>query len=284
MSKPSKNKKGEPIDPDELSRRLQTYLTQQKMRVEERKQRAAYKAAHGHSPPNGRYSSTKKHNTQNLQPVAQPEESKESKSRPNSFGAEKENNGYHHVPSQAATQFQRTTTQDPLRSIHALSQPAVQYHLEQVKVPDTTNRASMQVINNLQAERAAIRNRNQFQLTKSMEEVNLIDDARGVHGPEYEKMRRSFLAEDDETPVLAQRPKSKIVLDMSGRDKWAQEDEKTKEAVIKRKPSSWIMLRKKSFRVDKDEAVSGVGGPLSPSSSEGKSAKNFLSRFKRHGS
>lgn len=274
MNKPPKSKKGGPIDPEELSRRLQTYLTQQKMRVEERKQRAAYRAAHGQSPPDG------KHVSKNPPPAAQPPA--QSKSRPDSFGAEKDNNGYHHVPSQAATQFARTTTPDPMRTIHALSQPAVQCHLEQIKIGDGTGTGvgTMQAINNARAERAALRTRNQFQLTKSMEEVNLIDEKRGIHGPEYQKFRKSLL-EDEEDSVQPQRPRSKVVLDMSGRDNWAQEDEKTKDPVVKRKPSSWIMLGKKPPKNERDEAVSGVGGPLSPPP-DGKSSKNFLARFKRH--
>ena len=271
MAKPTRSKKGDPIDPDELTRRLQTYLTQQKMRVEERKQRTAQKAALGHSPSNGR------HISKNPPPAAQPPAVK---SRPDSYGSsEKENIGYRHVPSQAATQFARTTTPDPRRTIHALSQPAVQCHLEQVKVGDGN---TIQAINSARAERAALRQRNQFQMTESMEAVNLIDEARGIHGPEYQKFRKSLLMEDEDAFTRPQRPRSKVVLDMSGRDNWAQEDEKTKETVVRRKPSSWILLGRKSSRSnERDEAVSGVGGPLSPSHHDGKT-KNLFARFKRN--
>lgn len=272
MAKPTRSKKGDPIDPEELSRRLQTYLTQQKMRVEERKQRAAYKAAHGHSPPDG------KHISKNPPPAAQPPAHVQTKSRPDSFGAEKEN-VYHHVPSQAATQFARTTTPDPKRAIHALSQPAVQCHLEQIKVVEGNGTNPMQAINSANAERAALRQRNHFQMTESTEAVNLIDEARGVHGPEYQRFRKSLLVEDKDS-FRPQRPRSKVILDMSGRDNWAQEDEKAKETVVRRKPSSWILLGKKSSRnSEKDEAVSGVGGPLSPPP-DGRT-KNLFARFKR---
>lgn len=274
MERKSK-KQGDPVDPDELARRLETYLTQSKMWAEDRRQKAQLRA--------------KRASAQN------DEKKRQGGSRPIST-----DNAYRHVPREAASAFARTATSEPMRNVHGLSQPAVKQHLEQIRVSNP-GASKMQVINHAMNQQQMLRQRNQFQQTRAMEDADEIDEVRGV----YKSQSKSFmdhisgnrnasrplstgdgLYEDRDALLAKARRKSRtMALDMSGRGNWTQDDEVSdskKDAVVKRKPSSWILLGRKSPKPEKDEAVSGVGGSASPPDLKHQKS-SFLARFKhRH--
>lgn len=288
-------KQGEPFDPEDLTRRLQAYLAEQKIRAERRRIYRAQQAA-----------------------LAAAAASNEESNHPGSLdvGAAGHENGYHHVPTVAASAFSRTTTPNPLRQIHALSQPAVKTHLEQIQ-PEHSNSKGLkktQAIDQAMAEREMLRQRNQFQRTQSMENAAEIDGYRGVFKPQ----QRSFVPDHSHLAVRQERKGARPLstgdvvdekegssageklrrkskpngFDMSERNNWTQEEhvemvkqkEKEKSSPsMRKKPSSWILLGKRSPKSDKDKDDAGAALNEVTSPTEGRFSKSgFLARFKRH--
>ena len=291
-------KPGQPFDPEELSRLLQSHLATQKVRAEQRRSARAAKA---------------------LADFAADERAAAAASKNASPSQE---NGYHHVPKVAAAAFARTATPDPLRKTHKLSQPALKSQMEQLAIDESTSPAvktlkSPQALDQAIAEREALRKRNQFQDDPVMEAAAEVDAYREVYKP----TQRSFMGEfsqllpghdkktqrplstgdvlEDGGPLTLTRTtkrKSKPnAFDMSERNNWTQPDQpqvepksakKEAATTVRRKPSSWILLGRRSPKLDKekDEAVAGIGeaGSPPPEGSRSTKAASFLARFKRH--
>ena len=263
-------KEGEPFDPEELSLRLSAHIAEQKLKTQLRREARATKAA-----------------------TAQ------------------KTSVYHHVPKVAAADFERTTTPDGMRHIHKLSQPAAKAHLEHLKLDDgvhgsvVTNLQRTQALDQAVLEKEMLRNRNQFQWDRVMEQAAEADMDRDLFKPTqrtfnefahlkgtHEKHGPRPLSTGDmftEQEEVQTRTKPKVAHDANDhRNDWAQRDDdmesrkKDKSSQpLKKKESSWILLgRKEKSPKDKDEAVAGIGGLGSPP--DGGRKANFLARFKRH--
>lgn len=267
-----KNKQGEQFDPEELSRRLTAHLAEQKMKAEQRREARAAKAA-----------------------------------------STEQNVAYHHVPTVAAAAFERTTTPSGMknRPVHKASQSVLKAHLGLVQ-EDVLPGNPLTVLQETQAkdqamiERELVRNRNQFQWTRDMEEAVEIDEERDLYKapqrtfPEFAHLRSSNSVRkthrtastgdvfSDDIPALPkarQKPKFDTTKD---RNDWVQRDKENdgrrskEEGVtpyLRKKKSIWVLGRKeKSSRQDKDEEAAGIGIFGSPPDKK----LSFLARFKRH--
>ena len=284
-----KVKQGEPFDPEDLSRRLQAHLVEQKLRAERRRDARAAKAAQE----------------------------------------------YHHVPTVAAAQFERTTTPDVMRQISKLGQPAVKAHLETLAIDDLVSNYPTLTLKRSQAmdqaiiDRDFLRTKNQLHWDHVMEEAAEVEAYRDVYRApqrtfvnEFSHLRLKqekkkerpmstgdILSSEDDNNNAAKKAKrrSKVpVLDMTERNNWAQQDdqvevrarkerekekekekekerEKEKEkdtTAVRRKPSSWILLGKRSSPKAEREEKSAILDPGSPPPDSKKAS--FLARFKRH--
>ncbi|TVY85244.1 hypothetical protein LSUE1_G000129 [Lachnellula suecica] len=259
-------KQGEPFDPEELSRRLTAHLAEQKIKAERRREARAAKAA-----------------------------------------AAQQNGVYHHVPKVAAMAFERTTTPDTMRQVHKLAVPGLKTHLELLQEEEFSRHPASklqetQAKDQAMIERELLRNRNQFQWTREMEEAVEVDIKRDLYKPpqrtfikEFEHLRGTKAANaprpmstgdvfsDEEVPI-SPKAKQKPVYDGNDRNDWAQradggESRKWASPFLRKKDSIWILGRKeKSNRQDKDETVvTGIGNFGSPPNKKGR----FLARFKR---
>jgi hypothetical protein len=270
-------KQGEPLDPEELSRRLAAHLAEQKLKAERRRDAKAAKAA--------------------------------------AAALAQQSTIYHHVPKVAAADFARTTTPDVMRQVHKLSQPVLKQQLEPLNLEDFGHRITSlqkaQAMDQAVIERDLLRNRNQFQWNHDMEEAAEADMERGVYKPpqrtfasEFAHLKSrhdrgtqrplstgDFFWEEDEVQVPAKsRPKPVPAYD--GRNDWAQREDSQKERrkvkeiaspFLKKKDSIWILKgrKEKVGKQDKDEALMiGNSGPSSEGNRTGRIS--FLARFKRH--
>lgn len=267
-------KPGEPFDPEDLSRRLTAHLAEQKLKSERRREARAAKAA-----------------------------------------AVQQNGGYHHVPKVAALAFERTATpSDTTRQIHKLSQVVLKPHLDLLHedlVPGhgVTNLQETKARDQAMVEKELLRNRNQFQWTRDMEEAVDVDLGRDLYKPQQRtfnipefahlmgkkappKAPRPLSMGDvlsrDEVQ-LAPRPRTKLAFDAMDRTDWVQRDgevESRKQKkdwatpFLRRRDSIWILgsRKEKNTKQNKDEAVASIGNFDSPPDKKG----TFLARFKRH--
>jgi len=273
-------KKGEPFDPDDLTRRLTAHLLEQKAKQERRRAARASQDAAALQQAGGAI--------------------------------------YHHVPKVAAAAFERTTTPEAMRQVHKLSQPVVRQLEESEERKGATSEGGFvsslqkrQALDQAVLERERLRNRNQWQRGNKMEEAAEVDADRDV----FKKPTRTFsefphLAtmggrggghgerplstgdvccdEQDQDGAALTKPRTKVVI--QGRNDWEQLDDERdgkrtimERAGLRKMDSIWTLKGKKekaAGRRDKDEAVAGVGNSDSPPQSENKSRKNsFLARF-----
>lgn len=290
-------KQGEPFDPEELSRRLQTHLVNQKLRAEQRRKARDAKAAADLAAE------------QRVVPVAP------------KYASPGQENVYHHIPKVAASAFARTATPDPMRQFHKLSQP-VRAQMDQLTLEESNGQAQTlkktQAMDQAVAERENLRNRNQFQRDQAMEVAAEMDVYRDVYKPPQRTFMSDFshlipgqdkktqrpmstgdmLDHDDPftTTTKTKRKSKPNGFDMTERNNWAQQDEpesksskkeKDKETTsVRRKPSSWILLGRRSPKLEKekekDEAVAGIGETGSPPDGSKSTKSSFLARFRRH--
>jgi hypothetical protein len=288
-----KVKQGEPFDPEDLSRRLQAHLVEQKLKAERRRDARATKSA----------AAAQENVDHHVPKVA----------------AAAQENVYHHVPKVAAAAFERTTTPDAMRQVHKLAQPAIKAHLELLTIDDAvpgqavTSLKRTQAMDQAVVERDLLRTRNQFQWDHTMEEAAEVDVYRDVYKPpqrtfinEFSHLRirqekknprplstGDILSEEDEAHATtkAKRKSKPSGYDMTERNNWAQRDEgaenksskKEKEAlIVRKKPSSWILLGKRSPKLDKGDAVAVIRNTGSPPDGNKSAKASFLARFKRH--
>lgn len=119
---------------------------------------------------------------------------------------------YHHIPQVAALSFENTATQEKLRQVHKLSEPALR-NLGYLTVDEgvgegiggigsgyayqkpTTVLQKAQVMDHATAEKTRIRNRNQYQWTSALERAAELDAERDV----YRCPRRTF---NSDVPVV----------------------------------------------------------------------------------
>jgi len=209
------------FDPEELSRRLYLVLAEQKEHAERKRKAREASTSTGYNKPSsssnrrrdgagrrdgGQASSSTGSHTQHQQPATTDLISElkrcslnkrrgsklglnttsltQSGSDPNSASAGEAGaspSEYHHVPSQAARQFARTTTVDVMRDsnqIHTLSKRALKYHLEAGRTTKqgggetAVNPAELaKVLRYNLAQRDKALERNQFQHSRALEEA-----------------------------------------------------------------------------------------------------------------
>ncbi|KAK4233239.1 hypothetical protein C8A03DRAFT_19647 [Achaetomium macrosporum] len=190
------------FDPDELTRRLYVVLAEQRLQAE-RQQRA--RGERSGRRDGTRHRDGARPGREKQQKPAEPtadlitelRRTESAKSKPSHTAlaasapaAANQASQYRHVPSQAASQFVRTTTVDNIRNsdlIHKLSKRALKFHLEGPRTvrppqegggggettvaPAELSRALQQT----QAQRDKILDRNQFQRTRILEEAAQLD-------------------------------------------------------------------------------------------------------------
>lgn len=231
--------------------------------------------------------------------------------RNTSYTADHQDVSYHHIPLVAASAFERTATSGQA-NFHKASQLTLKTHQDGPYInPQATNLQKTQALDQAAIERALLRNRNQFQWTREMEQAAEVDSDRGVYKPvrrtfnlEFSHLRKprdkeverpmstgDVWDEEQHIPIQA-RPRPKPTFE--GRNDWAQQDDvisrgktlvKEKSMFLRRTESIWLMKGKKDriniIRQDKNEveACSGDLGSPTDGSKGGKSS--FLARFKR---
>jgi hypothetical protein len=264
-------KKGEPFDPEDLSRRLTAHLAEQKLKAERRHARAKAAAAqqiYHHVP---------KVAAADFERTATPVD---------------------------------TMRQVHKLSQPALKQRLENLSLDDPN-PQATSLHRTQALDQAVVERDLLRNRNQFQWTHDMEEAAEVDMDRDVyklpqrtfHSEIARKSRHEkalstgalFSDEDEPTVNTDKKPKPKPKPIFDGRNDWAQreEDHHNRKGVVKeqsnpalkKKDSIWLLgsrKEKSSKKQNKEEASTG-SGEFGSSPDGIKGAKlGFLARFKRH--
>jgi hypothetical protein len=218
---------------------------------------------------------------------------------------------YHHVPTVAAADFERTMTPNVLRSVPKLARPVSRAHMEVRKVEGAgaaqpTSLKKPQAKDQGILERQPLSNRNQIPRTHGSEEVGEVDKERNVHKlpqrtfPEFNQLEpmscrsgpRPMSTGDvlwREELLAASRkpkPKSRLIHERSGRHDWTQRDdevdrknEQKLSSQSRKKDSSWIMLGMKSAK--HESGIDNADISTSDTSSS-KSRGGFLARFKRH--
>lgn len=266
-------KQGEPFDPEELSRRLTAHLAEQKIKAERRRDANAAKA------------------------VTAPQ-----------------NAVYHHVPKMAAAAFERTTTPDnTLRPMHKASHSILKATLELVheengpRPPNTgfPTLKETQAKDQAMIERELLRNRNQFQWDRVMEEAVDIDIARDLYKPpqrtfeEFAHLRGTKthknprplstgdVFSDKEVDLKPKAKPKQLYEPAKDRNDWAQRDDdkasrnykkEWASPFLRKKESIWILGRKDKSPKQEVSPVAILADSGSPPDKKGR----FLARFKRH--
>lgn len=201
------------LDPDELTRRLYMVLAEQKAHAERRQR--AHKGGLRPASNTRHRDSTKPAREGRPQP-AEPRadlitelrrsESAKTKPVPDAQGTE-----YHHVPSQAAKQFTRTTTVDNMRDsdlVHKLSKRALKFHLQGSKTGRSTTKSGANdknssgatdvapaeltsALQQTQAQHSKHLERNQFQRTRILDDAARLDHGR----QQLQQQQHTFEAE-----------------------------------------------------------------------------------------
>jgi hypothetical protein len=274
--KKQQHKKGEPFDPEELTRRLTAHLAEQKLKAKLRQDARAAKAA--------AQQSLVYHHVPKVAALA--------------F---------------ARTTTPDTTRQIHKLSQPVLKQHLEHLSLDDYGVHQTCLQRT-QALDYATVERDMLRNRNQFQWNHDMKEAAEVDLDRGVYklpqrsfDSEYAHLKKgheegaqrtlstedTFWEEDQSSaPVpLVTKTSSKPIFD--GRNDWAQQEEidgnigrmgKEKASPFLRKRDSiWILKgrKDKSGKLEKDDPVSVVGNSQSPPDISKTGRGSFLARFKR---
>ncbi|KAK4142956.1 uncharacterized protein C8A04DRAFT_37833 [Dichotomopilus funicola] len=224
--KPSSRVPEGQVDPEELSRRLYVVLAEQKA-LAERKRRhrgevPARKDVVAH------LTSSRRREAARTKPAEPPTDSATdlgktvsatSRNAPRTGGeatvpAAAQQEPYHHVPQEAAKQFTRTTTVDNMRDsslVHKLSKNALKFHLDggrQARPAGNTNNTNpntnpqeppaaiapaelTRALQQTQAERERLLDRNQFQRTSALEDAARQDQ----HAPPAPKQQHTFQGE-----------------------------------------------------------------------------------------
>ncbi|ATZ57324.1 hypothetical protein BCIN_14g04740 [Botrytis cinerea B05.10] len=194
----TRSKKGAPLDPYDLSRRLRAHLAQQKALAEHRR---------------ASLSSTS-------------------------------TDPYHHTPQVAALSFEHTATAEKLRNVHKLSEPALK-NLGYMTIdagggglggcgsgyayqkPGTLLQKT-QIYDHVTADKAKVRNRNQYQWTSALERAAELDAERDV----YRCPRRTF---NSDVPVVHKSRAGMRPMSMGDYLPWEEKEEREVKEVKREK-------------------------------------------------
>lgn len=193
-SSQSKSKRDQPVDAEELSRRLSAHIASQEPSTAPRRHRSSRR-------------------TRPFSTSGAPEPPDQNQTQ-----------SYHHIPVQAALSFARTATPNPRRIVHRLSVPVLREHL-QARADAAAYAGSVQRARELdlaRMERQARSERNAFQWGKEMEGIVERDEIRGV----YSLPRRAFGgAESKDGEGEGEGERAVPVEGFEGRGDWAQREE-----------------------------------------------------------
>ncbi|TGO20123.1 hypothetical protein BTUL_0001g01340 [Botrytis tulipae] len=200
----TRSKKGAPLDPDDLSRRLRAHLAQQKALADHRRSARS-------STSTSTYTST---------------------------------DPYHHIPQVAALSFEHTATAEKLRNVHKLSQPALKslgyMTIDEggdglggcgsgyVYQKPSTLLQNTQIDDHAMGDRTRLRNRNQYQWTAALERAAELDAERDV----YRCPRRTF---HSDVPVVHKSRAVMRPMSMGDYLSWEEKEEKEVKEVKREK-------------------------------------------------
>ncbi|KAE9375436.1 hypothetical protein N431DRAFT_200845 [Stipitochalara longipes BDJ] len=272
-------KQGEPFDPEELSRRLNAHLAEQKLKAERRREARAAKAALAqadvvyHHVPAVAAAAFERTTTPDIRRQS------------------------HKLASVGVkSHLEKLSLEDP--------------HPEY----PTTNLKKTQAMDQAILERQILLNRNQFQWTHELEEAAEADMEREIYRPPQRTFQSEFahltsahkrsnsrpLSTGDLWEKLeAQSPppprKSKpapIAQIAKDRHDWVERDEEieiTKKKdhsrtspFLRKMESTWMLGKREKIKQDRDEAGAGLGDHGSPPDGAKGIRGSFLARFKRH--
>lgn len=267
-------KKGEPFDPEELSKRLSAHLAEQKLKSEKRRAARLAKAIgdeqYGVFVPKVAAAAFHRTTTPDVM-------------------------RHIHRLSQPALkqQLERLSVDDP--------------------TPQITSLQRTQAFDRAVIERDILRNRNQFQWNHDMEEAAEVDIERDVNRAPQRTFKSEFaylrsrhekgterplstgdiFSEEDEPPTTT-KTKLRSKAAFNGRNDWAQREDgvdsggksvKDKSnSFLRKKDSIWMLKSRKEKRgkQEDNDTVEVFGDSRSPSDGSKSARSSFLGRFKRH--
>ncbi|KAK0107312.1 hypothetical protein ONS95_004008 [Cadophora gregata] len=264
-----KIKKGEPFDPEELSRRLTEHLTEQKLKAEQRREARALKAAalaqqnvYHHVPAVAALAFERTTTPEAMRQV--------------------------HKLSKPVIKAQ-------------LERPSLE---EAAPRQPFTNLQRTQAMDQANLEREMLRNRNQFQWDHDMEEAAHADIERDLYRPPQRTFTSEFahlrgrhkkgaprplstgdVCWDEDLPHIPTKSQVPLKPQNDGHDRhdWAQREEvgeiRKKERTspfLRKMESSWILMGKKD-KISPKQDIGNLG-----SLPDGHRKANFLALFKRH--
>ncbi|RFU34155.1 hypothetical protein B7463_g2141, partial [Scytalidium lignicola] len=275
-------KKGEPFDPEELSRRLEAYLAEQKKQAE-RRRRAREAAA----------VTTAQQNHSNYVPKV----AAAAFARTTTPDVMRQ---IHKLSKPALKQHTEALNNDDMASTHPV-----------------TNLQKHQALDQAAVEQTILSNRNQFQWNHDMEEAAEVDADRDVYKPPQRTFESDFSylksfqrnhaaprplstgnviwEEDDYSDSnIKSRHKHLDMKDMKGRNDWAQEEEPEADSrrivralvspLLRKRDSIWILKsrKEKPLRTEKEDGSKQTDGHGSPPDGTKLGKGSFFTRFKRH--
>jgi len=273
-------KQGEPFDPEELSRRLNAHLAEQKIRAERRREARAARAALVQA--NVVYHHVPTVAAAAFERTTTPDVRRQS----------------HKFPSMGIkSHLEKLSLEDP-----PLEYPV-------------TSLQKTQAIDQAILERQILLNRNQFQWTHELEEAAEADMEREIYKPPQRTFQLEFAhltsghkrrssrplstgdlwekTEAQSSPPPPGKSKPKPLLPVAkDRPDWAERDAETETAkknlhsrtspFLRKMESTWMLGKREKVKPDRDEAVAGIGDHGSPPDGNKGIRGSFLARFKRH--
>ncbi|CAG8954828.1 hypothetical protein HYFRA_00008513 [Hymenoscyphus fraxineus] len=264
-------KQGEPFDPEDLCRRLEIHLAEQRFKAEKRREARAAKAAAAEA--NGIYHHIPKVAATAFQRTATPD-----------------------------------VLRQVHKLAEPVLKTQLSIHNEE---PGLSALKKTQARDQVAIEKECVRTRNQFQWTHDMEEAVVLDIDRDLYKPPQrtfqpetshlrilrnsnviQRFSTSDMLSDDEQLVHgAAKPRSKPLFEANDRHDWAQRDDAenghTKREwvtpFLRKKDSSWMMMVRGEKNIGhKNGVLTNIGNLGSPTDASKGGKGRFLARFKRH--
>jgi hypothetical protein len=273
-------KQGEPFDPEELSRRLNAHLAEQKIKADRRREARAARAALAqasvvyHHVPTVAAAAFERTTTPDVRRQSHKQSSVGIKSH-----------------------LEKLSLEDPHPEYPAMSLQKTQ------------------AIDQAILERQILLNRNQFQWSHELEEAAEADMEREIYKPPQRTFQSEFAhltsghkrsssrplstgdlwekveAQSPPPPPAKSKPKPLLPV-AKDRPDWAERDDETETTkkihhsrtspFLRKMESTWMLGKREKVKQDRDEAVAGIGDHGSPPDGSKGIRGSFLARFKRH--
>ena len=258
--------KGQPFDPEDLSRRLEFHIAEQKLRAEKRRtaRQAKEEGPHAYVPmvAAAAFQRTATRETvRQVHRLSQP--------------ALKQQAGHSSIddPNRQLSDLQRTQAADKaLVERHALR-----------------NRNQFQWMNGMEQAAAVDIQRDVYKLPQR----TFISEFAQFKGRHVERpLSTGDVVSSEDDPTRGSKTNDRLNAAFAGRNDWAQRDEGDSGRLIKekssmflrKKDSLWLMKgkREKHGKQDQDDAVIVIGDSGSSPNGSKSGSHSFLARFKRH--